>query len=593
MPISLMVDIIRDLQTNFLTSERCMKILAIIVTAFFLAGCNNQEPLSENQSEETSVNDKLAGSQPNIIVIVADDLGYTDTSTFGGSIPSPNIDSLAQEGIKLGRFYTSLTCSPTRSMLLTGVDNHLAGLGNMAETVADNQKDRPGYEGYLNESVTTMATILKDAGYHTYMAGKWHLGLEHDQSARARGFERSFILLEGGASHWSDMAGSDIHRPKATYREDGELIDELPEDFYSTDFYTDKMLGYIDSQKSDGKPVFAYFAYTSPHWPLHAPDRSLDKFVGKYDEGYDVIRAKNFERAKKMGFTPKNAVMPPRPNFIPAWDSLPEDEKIIRAKHMEAYAAMVDNLDENIGRVLSYLKDNDMYENTLIVFMSDNGADAFDSSFAPTVTELADKFDNSPANIGRRNSYSLYGPFWAHASEAPYRLFKTTSAEGGYRVPAIVSYPVSGTANKFNSNITTVLDIFPTVMELAGTTAPLEDNSGNKKHVPSGNSLLPLFEGADQVHPDDYVYGVEIWGRLGIVKGPWKLLRMAPPFGTGEFELFNLSEDLAEQNNLADSQPEKLDEMVQEWESYVARLNLELPEGPFQIKIAPPEVPVR
>jgi len=293
---------------------------------------------------------------PNILLVVVDDLGYADISSFGGEISTPNIDALAKRGISFTRFYAPMTCSPTRAMLMTGTDNHIAGLGNMAETISDNQMELPGYEGYLNDRVVTVAERLRDAGYHTYMAGKWHLGLNYEQSAYARGFERSFALLYGAGSHFNDMVGPDLHRSRALYREDGELLETLPDSFYSTRFYTDRILENIDSQLNDSKPFFAYLSYTAPHWPLQAPDDIIDKYQGRYDDGYDVIRAQRFARMKKMGILHAHAELPPRPAFIPPWHSLTEKEKRKHAKTMEVYAAMVDELDQNIGRVLRYLE---------------------------------------------------------------------------------------------------------------------------------------------------------------------------------------------------------------------------------------------
>lgn len=248
------------------------RILSLVV---LLSACSQDEDPSTAPSAE---NAQDIQSRPNILLVVADDLGYSDIGAFGSEILTPNLDELAAGGMSLTNFYSGPTCSVTRSMLMTGMDSHIAGLGNMAETVADNQMGQPGYEGHLSARVDTVAEILKSAGYHTYMAGKWHLGMHPDRSPRSRGFEQSFAMLYGAGSHFSDMAGGDAHRHPVLYRDNGLLIDELSDDFYSTTFYTDRIIEQIDSNVDDGRPFFAYLAYTAPHWPLQAPDSIIDKY---------------------------------------------------------------------------------------------------------------------------------------------------------------------------------------------------------------------------------------------------------------------------------------------------------------------------
>ena len=237
--------------------------------------------------------------KPNILVIVVDDIGYTDLGVFGSEIETPNIDKLATDGIKFANYYVAPTCSPTRAMLLSGIDNHLVGMGSMSGEQSENQKGQPGYEGYLNFRVAALPNILKDSNYHTYMTGKWHLGYEENNSPTARGFDRSFALLSGGAGHFNNMLPI-LGSKKAPYRDDGVIIDALPDDFYSTEFYTEKMLEYIDSNQVDDKPFFGYLAYTAPHWPLQAPQSSIEKQQGNYDHGYDVIYQKRLEKLKEF-----------------------------------------------------------------------------------------------------------------------------------------------------------------------------------------------------------------------------------------------------------------------------------------------------
>lgn len=280
-----------------------LRLTVTTLACLLLVSCGEPDidPVADVDTIENP-NHVVSSGKPNILLIVVDDLGYADLGIFGGEINTPTIDSLASTGILLTNFHSSSVCSPTRSMLLSGTDNHLAGLGNMAEALAPNQKGKPGYEGYLNFRIVTVASLLKDANYHTYMTGKWHLGLEEETSPSARGFERSFVLLHGGGGHFNDL-GIDIDNKKALYREDKRLVD-LPSDFYSTRFYTDKLMEYISSNHGDEQPFFAYLAYTAPHWPLQAPDESIKKYKGIYDAGYDVIHNQRIERMKDKKLIP-------------------------------------------------------------------------------------------------------------------------------------------------------------------------------------------------------------------------------------------------------------------------------------------------
>jgi arylsulfatase A-like enzyme len=259
----------------------------------------------------------VAQDRPNILLIVADDLAYTDLGSYGGEINTPDLDELAQEGVRFTDFYVAPTCSITRSMLLSGTDNHVAGLGTMSSFIAPNQAGKPGYEGVLNKRVVSVASLLRDNGYHTYMAGKWHLGLEPDQYPHARGFERDFSTLVGGGSHFNDRWNIEWQIPIMPYTEDGKLVEELPRDFYSTKAYTDKTLQFMKDNQGDGKPFFAYMAFTAPHGPLHLPNNWLRRYKGRYDEGWDAIRARRLARARKLGIVRRDANAADRLFFVP------------------------------------------------------------------------------------------------------------------------------------------------------------------------------------------------------------------------------------------------------------------------------------
>ncbi len=378
--------------------------------------------------------------KPNIVLILADDLGYSDLGCFGSEISTPNIDALAKQGQIFTNFYTAATCSPSRAMLLTGTDNHIAGLGNMAEHVTyfPEQLNHPGYEGFLNNRVVSIAQLMKDAGYHTYISGKWHLGLTADQSPTAKGFERSFALLDAAANHFYP------DKREISFWEDGHYA-KYPDGKYSSDFYTDEMISFIKQDHGDKKPFFLYAAYTAPHWPLQAPPEYIEKYQGKYDIGYDSLRVLRFNALKEKGIVAKDVVLPELPAVkgslyfitkqpLPRWKSLGKEEQKIEARKMEIYAGMIDNLDYNIGRLVQYLKEIGEYDNTMFVFLSDNGPDAFEFNETP------DKANPYPY-MGTANSYTAYGPQWAHASSAVNSFYKGYSSEGGIHTPMIIKMP--------------------------------------------------------------------------------------------------------------------------------------------------------
>lgn len=537
-----------------------------------LAACSE-----DAENPDGSADTVQRSARPNILLIVADDLGFSDIGVFGSEISTPNLDELAAKGMVLKNFYTGPTCSVSRSMLMSGMDNHIAGLGNMAETVADNQLGLPGYEGHLSSGVSTIAEVLRSAGYHTYMAGKWHLGMQPEQAPGNRGFEQSFALLYGGASHFGDKVGPDAHRDPALYRDNGQLVDELPEDFYSTTFYTDKVISQIDSDIGDGKPFFAYLSYTAPHWPLQAPDEHVDKYRSRYDVGYDAIRERRFAKQANLGLFPAATPEPPRPQRVKPWDDLTAEEKRFHARNMEIYAAMVDYMDVSIGRVIEYLSQEGELDNTIIVFVSDNGADSWDfDSAPPPVGKYAATFDNSPENQGREGSFVLYGPEWAHVSNTPFTRYKGSAYEGGIRSPAIVYWPGKTPEGQASDALTSISDWYPTFADLAGA-----DHADS-----SGKSLVPLLErSVEQVRDEGETIGFEVWGKRGIVGQQYKLVSSPNiPHGQADWELYNLADDPSEQLDLAAEESDVLATMQREWDKYQSTNNVVLPEGEFKVR---------
>ena len=505
---------------------------------------------------------KKLDERANILLIVADDLGYADLGCFGGDIETPNIDNIATSGIRFSRFHTSPLCAPTRAMLLSGNDNHIAGMGNMFQSNNDF-----GYEGQLTNRIVTIPALLRNSGYHTYMAGKWHLGTDSLSNPHNKGFEHSFVNLLGAGNHYNDH-GFDSDYPITPYTEDGKPAKWNDGD-YSTDFYTDKIIKYIDQNKGDGKPFFAFAAYTSPHWPLQVDEKYWKKYEGHYDNGYEDLREKRLESLKKAGMIPNEAVLPPLNKRVNPWGSLSIEEKKIESRKMELYAGMVDNLDFNVGRIIQHLKDIGIYENTLIVFMADNGAAAedfyYNEHFGPFLREY---FNNEYDNMGKENSFVSYGPQWAEAGTSPFKDFKGYTTEGGINTPMIIAGPKVVRKNEISDSFVTLMDLAPTFYELAQTKYP-KKFEGNELYPLKGTSLLSYLAGkTNEVHNTNYVFGIEHDQYAMVRKGKWKITNIETPFFESNFMLYDLSKDLEEINDLKESEPEKFNEMLEEWRKF-------------------------
>lgn len=518
--------------------------------------------------------------QPNFLIIMADDLGYSDLGSYGGEIATPHLDALASEGLRLTSFHTAPTCSPTRAMLMSGTDSHIAGLGNMAELVQPFQVDQPGYEGYLNDRVASLAEVLQDGGYSTYTVGKWHLGRSEELSPKARGFDRSYILVQGGASHFDDQMAIISVDPKAIYRENGKQV-SVPDGFFSSQFYTDKLIEYIEADRRSGKPFFGLLSYTAPHWPLHAPDEWLQKYEGRYAAGYEAIRQERLARMKQMGLVAADAAANvPMQGVLPDWEQLTDEQKLREARSMEVYAAMVDNMDHHIGRVIDYLKQTGEYDNTFILFLSDNGADGNSPLGLPgNDVWMKEAFDNSLENMGRKGSYIDYGAQWAQVSATPFPFFKGLTTQGGIQVPAIIRHPTVSKPGSINNEVAHIMDVMPTLLDLAGIQPPPGTFRGREVAPLQGVSMLPLLQ--DKAMPERAI-GWELFGRKALRKGDWKILNMSAPYGNADWQLYNLADDPTEATNLAASQPGKLKELLGDWDEYVARNNVL--SGEFNIR---------
>ena len=540
-----------------------------------LVGCSaGSEPELEVGQSQPAI-EVGEDTRPNILLIVADDLGYTDLGVYGGEIDTPNLDQLAKDGLILTDFHNQAVCAPTRAAILAGTDNRNAG-GAMHQY--PEQLGMPGYEDYLSRDVVAFPDLLQQVGYKTYWAGKWHLGHEEDLTPDARGFDRSFALMDGFASHFADRMRASPDS-LGIYVEDGEDVEQLPEDFFSTDFYTDYIIDAIEADAETGQPWFAFLGYTAPHWPLQAPDEYIDKYAGQYDEGYEVLREQRIVRGKELGVIPQEAEMYPRLDIVPAWDSLSDEEKAISSREMELFSAMVDGIDQNVARLFDYLKESGQFDNTFIVFISDNGAEGAERG--------SRGFDYSLENMGRPNSYVVYGPEWAGAGVGVASWFKSYASEGGTWGPAFIHYPELARAGQLSDEFISVVDLAPTFLDLAGATHIQSSSSGQPLQELQGYSLVPYLLGEEnQVREEDFTFGWEIFGHRAIRKGDWKLLRhsgspseRSQPIAAGadRWGLYNLSVDPGEVNDLSASEPEKVAELLEVWDEYVEVNGIVLP----------------
>ncbi len=539
--------------------RRLTRAVALLsVAGMLLAGCSD----SDGDGDEAA---PPADSRPNIVLLVLDDVGYADLAPFGGEIAVPAIQSLAASGVTITDFHGAPNCSPARAMYLTGVDNHKAGLGNMAETLLPQQVGKEGYEGVLNNRVATVAEILQANDYHTYMTGKWHLG-QGEQDPFNRGFDDTFTLLQGLAGHYEVQPAYD--GDVTTYTEDGTVV-APPNGTFSVQHDTNQLMSFIDANEADGQPFFAHWAVRMAHDPLQAPTDLIESFKGKYDAGYDVLRTERVERMKQMGLIPQNAETARREPPVRAWDELSPEEKARESREMEVYAAMITAADMEIGRLVDHLHEIGEFDNTQFILMADNGPNGATIDFYGA-DQINAHYNNSLENVGHHDSFAMYGPGWAQASSGPFRAWKGFETEGGTRTAMIISgTAVAARAGQKADVYADAMDVTPTILGMAGVDHP--DVFEGRPILPvQGTSMVPFLNGSQPaVHPSDQAIGAEVWGRAAVRKGDFKLLWVEPPFGSGQWELYNLDTDLAEAHDLSKEQPAKYTEMMADWDKYV------------------------
>lgn len=556
---------------------------ALLATSGFVPANARTQAAEATAPASAAASAPAAARQPNFLVIVADDLGWSDLGAFGGEIATPNLDALAIKGVRLTGFHTAPTCSPTRAMLLSGTDNHRAGLGNMAELTAANQKGKPGYEGHLRPDVASLAERLGAGGYRTLMSGKWHLGLTPEQNPQARGFQHSFALLQGAGNHFGlDRAPTADPAAKAgtIYTRDGKFLEKLDKGFYSSDAFASNLIEELKQSRSEapGKPFFAYLTFTAPHWPLQAPKEDIERQKGRYDQGFEALRSARIARQEELGLVPKgtlaHSVRAPRGG----WDSLSASEKRSASRDMEIYAAMVSRMDANVGRVIAELRESGELDNTVIVFLADNGAEGLDSrsTGAKMLAERVKDADNSFGNRGAGTSYVTYGAEWAQAATAPSWLFKAYASEGGTRTVAFVNAPGLAQPGSIGKAYVNVADLAPTLLDYAGIPSNGETFEGRKVLPITGASARGWLEGrSSHVHAPDEAIGTELFGSRAIRQGDWKITDI----GDGEWHLFNIAADPGETQDLSEAEPERLKALVAQWDSYAKNNGVILPDS--------------
>lgn len=548
--------------TRIRAAYRYLTGVAVLLLA---AGCGGESPHEQVRPAAATVD-----SRPNVLLIVADDLGFTDLGAFGSEIATPVLDDLALDGLRITNLHAGPACQQTRAMLMAST-----GYVRAIHT-------RPRFEqggernNLLSLDWATIPELLQDAGYSTFMAGKWDLGWDDGYTPSTRGFDRSYALLGGASSFFAELLMTPF---SLGISDDGVRLelDDLTDDFYITDTYTDKMLEYLQGADEE-KPWFAYLPYTAPHWPLQLPDDWLDKYAGQYDIGYDELRVRRFERANELDVIPENGTLERFTPQTEPWENLSDEEKRKYARAQEIYAGMVEHLDMSIGRVVEFLEESGQLDDTVIVFMSDHGASAGEHGVGTGRVprgggpQLPETIDNRFENFGRIGSFIDHGRGFGEAATAPFRYTKGSLNEGGLRAAAFVRYPAAINGGGVTHEFMTMMDILPTFMDIAGTEHPGETVfAGRPINDILGRSAWPHLTGATgSVHDDDYAVG---WsgqrGSGALIRGDFKIINAPAPGQreTTDWRLYNLVDDPGEHDDIAAEYPEIVGEMVEIWES--------------------------
>lgn len=513
--------------------------------------------------------------RPNVVVILADDAGLMDFGAYGGEAHTPNMDALAARGAMFTQFRASPLCSPSRAMLLTGMDNHLTGFATIPEVLPSAQRGKPGYSMALEPGVLTLADRLRSQGYRTLMVGKWHLGEDAGTMPQAHGFDRSFALAASGADNWERKAYIPYYKDAPWY-EDGAEVD-LPDDFYSSRFIVDKMIAYL-GQTDRSKPFFAYLPFQAIHIPVQAPAVIIARYKGRYDAGWDVLRRKRHKRAEALGLVPPGTAMADLPPGYRRWNDLSKEDRGLYAARMEVQAAMLEAMDRNVGRLIAHLKASGQYDNTIFVLASDNGPEPSrgDNDRLLSAWHRMAGYHVGREAMGGRRSWGFIGPEWAAATATPGAWFKFYATEGGVRVPLVIAGP--GIAATRIDTPAMMTDIAPTLLDWIGV--PVAGREKGTRPI-TGRSLLPVLTGkTTSAYASDEVRVIEVSGNTALYKGDYKITRSVLPLGDGRWRLFDLARDPGETTDLSGARPRMLTEMVADYDAYARRVGvLAMPEG--------------
>ena len=555
--------------------------------------------IPNNVFGQNNTNNNEDNSRPNILVIMGDDFGFSDLGVFGSEISTPNLDQLGKEGKILTNYYTHPVCSPARSTFLTGVDNHIAGIGTMFENIAPNQVNKTGYETFITDRVVTVAEILRDAGYDTLLSGKWHLsgkGYHEGTGPADRGFDQSFTLLESGANHFT--YGPYYPGGTATFIDNGKIVEKPSGTQFSNEFYTDKMINFIKKSKENNKPFFGYLAFQVAHTPFQAPSEYVKKYEGVYDAGWDKIREKRFEKQKELGIWPANMSLPQSYPTFTDWNALPKDEQKQRSQIFAAHSAMIEDMDYNIGKLIQFLKDTGQYDNTLIMFTSDNGgSEPSDSPVVIATLEGANEkeveefkaagFSEVFDAIGGKDSYWGYGWQGAVMSNTPHSGVKSTMFNGGLKPPFVIKEPHTTNTSELDivKEFVHVSDMTPTFLEYANATHPGSEYKGKQVSPMMGKSIKPLLENTvKEIHLDDEIISAEMFGNRAVFMGDWKARNNIFPIGDGQWKLFNIKQDIREATDLSKEHPDILKKMVSAYDKYAQNVGIIEPKYSKQQK---------
>jgi len=492
-------------------------------------------------------------SKPNIILIMADDLGYSDIGAYGSEIKTPNLDKLAAEGIRFKEFYNNSICAPTRASLLTGQYPHLAGIGYF-----DVNLGLPAYQGYLNKESLTLGEVLKQGGYSTLLSGKWHVGKDSLSWPNQRGFDQ-FYGITGGASDYYDVKPLPFGNTPYPVTLLKNNVRQYPKDnsYYFTDAIGDNAIQFLDEQNKENKPFFLYVAFTAPHWPLQALPEDIAKYKGRYDIGWDSLRKERIQRQRKLGIIDSNQVIADRDPQVPYWNKLTYDEQQFWKAKMEVYAAMVDRMDQNIGKILMKLKELNKDENTLIIFISDNGAQGGYNSNNLYRKGLV----QNTGPIGTAGSFDYQEQSWAYVSNTPLRQYKNNMHEGGFGSPFIAWFPEKIKKGSIVKGTAHLIDLAPTFYELAGVKYPTKFNGINTNAL-AGKSLLPVLTNQTSIVERGEPIFWERAGNRAVRKGRWKLVSTYPSY---KWELYDLETDRGETKDLAEQRTDIVNQLSEEY----------------------------